>query len=88
MKIEFSCVISVVSGDSGGPLLQPFAPGGDTSAGQPSLDIILGITSFGDSISKCGMSELPSVFTEVGSFFDWIHDIIDVRLCLFKGYQY
>lgn len=77
----FLCVIHGVSGDSGGPLLQPFAPGGNLSAGQPNLDVILGVTSFGDSLSKCGESQLPSVFTRVGSFLDWIRGKIDVRLC-------
>lgn len=85
MENELPYVIYCVSGDSGGPLLQPFAPGGIIAAGQPNLDVILGITSFGDSHSKCGMSNLPSVFTKVGSFLDWIHATIHVRLYLFMA---
>ena len=77
-NFEHLCAICGVLGDSGGPLLQPFAPRNDPSAGQPELDILVGITSFGDI--KCGLSVLPSVYTDVGSFLDWIQDTIDVRL--------
>lgn len=79
VQTELSCVIYGVSGDIGGPLLQPFAPQGTISSDKPNLDVILGITSFGGSISKCGMSQLPSVFTKFGSFLDWIRGATDVR---------
>ena len=59
--------------------MQPFSPGSDPSAGQPNLDILVGIISFGDVLSECGISKLPNVCTSVGSFLDWIRDIIDVR---------
>ena len=78
-KLEHLCAICGVLGDSGGPLLLPFAPGSDVSSGQPELDVLLGIISFGDGRSDCGMSKLPSVYTNVGSFLDWIRDTMDVR---------
>lgn len=74
------CAIYVVIGDSGGPLLQPFSPGGDPSAGWPHLDVLVGITSFGDALTKCGNSSLPSIYTNVASFLAWIRAIIDVRI--------
>lgn len=78
-KPEHVCSICDVLGDSGGPLLEPFSPGNDPSAGRPELDILVGIVSFGDELSSCGMSELPVVFTDVSSFLDWIHDVMNVR---------
>ena len=43
IHFKYLCVIHGVSGDSNGPLLQPFAPGGNLSGGQPNLDVILGV---------------------------------------------
>lgn len=79
-KLEHMCTICGVLGDSGGPLLLPFALGNDISSGQPQFDVLVGITSFGDGRSDCGMSKLPSVYTNVGSFLNWIRDTMDVRL--------
>ena len=80
LKITHFNSTNDVIGDSGGPLLQPFAPGGDPSAGQPDLDFAVGITSFGDENSKCGRSPLPSVFTRISSFHNWIRNTIDVSI--------
>eukprot|EP00803_Ostreobium_quekettii_P010437 evm.model.scf_4.6 EVM.evm.TU.scf_4.6 scf_4:158669-197053(-) len=65
----------VCQGDSGGPLIEPFTRDGVLEAGKPSLDIIVGITSFGDS--GCGDSQLPNVFTKVSSFRDWIDFVME-----------
>ena len=59
-------------GDSGGPILRAFAPNGDLSGGMPDLDVLIGITSFGEKGKKCGESLIPGVYTAVGQYGDWI----------------
>ncbi|CAD7705477.1 unnamed protein product [Ostreobium quekettii] len=68
----------VCGGDNGGPLLLPFAPNGNTSAGNPALDVVVGITSFGDNES-CGNATRPSIFTRVSSYVDWIREKVQPR---------
>ncbi|CAD7699406.1 unnamed protein product [Ostreobium quekettii] len=64
----------VCKGDSGGPLLQADAPGLDASRGEPGLDIVVGIASFGEL--TCGESRNPDVFTRLSSFRPWIDNKI------------
>ncbi|CAD7698751.1 unnamed protein product [Ostreobium quekettii] len=66
----------VCEGDSGGPLIKLFAPDGNASAGSPNLDIISGITSFGEVSEACGKPVRPSVFTRVASYRVWIDGVI------------
>lgn len=68
-----------MEGDSGGPLLDAFAPDGNVTAGDPSVDIVVGITSFGEDSPKCGEPNLPSVFTRLSSFRSWIDEKTGVR---------
>lgn len=67
----------ICKGDSGGPLLQPFSPKGNTAAGQPHLDTLVGIASFGDKDSTCGTSDIPSVYTGITSHLSWIRGIMN-----------
>ncbi|CAK9819758.1 unnamed protein product [Anthophora quadrimaculata] len=53
--------VSACSGDSGGPLAQKV---GDNS-------VQVGIVSWG--MMPCGSSHMPSVYTRVASYVDWIH---------------
>ncbi|CAD7697865.1 unnamed protein product, partial [Ostreobium quekettii] len=57
--------------DSGGPLLQADAPRFDPSKGDPQLDVVVGIVSFGE-FAACGESRNPDVFTRLSSFRPWI----------------
>ncbi|CAD7694928.1 unnamed protein product [Ostreobium quekettii] len=66
---------SASSGDSGSPALEAFAPSNSISAGRPALDIAVGITSFGGSVS-CPDNMLPSVFTRLSSYRQWIDGVI------------
>lgn len=66
--------LDTCEGDSGGPLLMAFAPGGLIEKGAPDLDTLVGITSFGED-SDCGASPLPSVYTRITSFNEWIAGI-------------
>lgn len=58
-------------GDSGGPLLELASVNGDVANGDPTNDVVVGITSFGGK-GGCGRSELPGVFTRLSSYKDWI----------------
>lgn len=57
---------SACSGDSGGPLVQL----------ENNTPVQLGIVSWG--VFPCGVNRLPSVYTRVASYIDWIEDIINV----------
>eukprot|EP00803_Ostreobium_quekettii_P007939 evm.model.scf_1414.3 EVM.evm.TU.scf_1414.3 scf_1414:19293-20354(+) len=61
---------SVCNGDSGGPLLLPYAPGGNVSAGMATEDLLAGIVSFGNG-SNCRI-HASGVYTRVPSFREWI----------------
>ncbi|XP_028521724.2 trypsin-1-like [Apis cerana] len=54
--------VSACSGDSGGPLAQ--------KVGQKSVQV--GIVSWG--MMPCGSSHMPSVYTRVASYVNWIHE--------------
>ncbi|XP_017891817.1 trypsin-1 [Ceratina calcarata] len=54
--------ISACSGDSGGPLAQ----------GSGDNAVQVGIVSWG--MMPCGVSKMPSVYTRVASYVDWIHE--------------
>ncbi|CAH2045493.1 unnamed protein product, partial [Iphiclides podalirius] len=56
------------NGDSGGPLVKEIVEDGYINW------YLYGITSFG--ARKCGASEIPSVYTRVVSYMDWIKDNI------------
>ncbi|XP_036142161.1 transmembrane protease serine 9 [Monomorium pharaonis] len=56
--------ISACSGDSGGPLVQF----------ENNVPIQVGIVSWG--IYPCGVNHMPSVYTRVASYIDWIKFII------------
>ena len=62
-------------GDSGGPLLYADSPGGSAKKGNPRLDLIVGIVSFGNG--SCGKSTQPGVYTDVGYYREWIFGIIE-----------
>lgn len=68
----------VCQGDSGGPLLDAFAPDGNITAGNPALDVVVGITSFGEESPECGEANLPSVFTKLSRFRSWIDETTGV----------
>lgn len=52
----------------------PDALNRDVDNGHPSLDLIVGVTSFGPT--NCDGSK-PGVYTNLGFFKDWIRDVID-----------
>eukprot|EP00210_Caulerpa_lentillifera_P005054 g4827.t1 len=62
-------------GDSGGPLLKIDRPDGNYSAGDPKMDLLVGITSFGPKNAK---DFKPGVYTSIGYFREWID-------CVMKG---
>ncbi|GMH37229.1 hypothetical protein BSKO_05102 [Bryopsis sp. KO-2023] len=61
------------TGDSGGPLLIPFAPKNDVSLGEAKFDTIVGLTSFGEN-SSCGRSTIPGAYTKLSKFIGWIEE--------------
>lgn len=63
-------------GDSGGPLLAPDKPDDKLADGDPALDLIVGIVSYGPK--KCDGSK-AGVYTNVGFFYFWIKDVIRGR---------
>lgn len=64
----------VHSGDSGGPLIIADSRGDDLGKGSPSLDLLVGITSYGPN--PCGADEFPGVSTNVAYFKEWIDDVM------------
>ncbi|GAB1860575.1 Trypsin-1 [Camponotus japonicus] len=58
--------ISICFGDSGGPLVQL----------ENNTYVQIGIVSWG--VYPCGVKGIPSVYTRVASYVDWINDIINV----------
>ena len=56
-------------GDSGGPLLIPNSFGGIIAAGNPELDLLVGVTSMG---SEDCTDTSPTIYTSIGAFWDWI----------------
>ena len=68
------CQAFSAEGDSGGPLLIPNRFRGNTAAGNPELDLIVGITSLG--FENCNDAS-PSIYTSIGAFWDWIREKID-----------
>lgn len=68
----------MLSGDSGGPLLIPDAPGDDIEKGRPELhlDVLVGIFSFGEN-SQC-QKEKPVVFTRISAVKDWMQNLFKV----------
>ena len=72
------CQASSVEGDSGGPLLIPNRFGGSIAAGNPKFDLVVGVTSMGSK--DCKDTRLPSIYTSIGAFWDWIQEKIDEDL--------
>ncbi|XP_053946960.1 spermosin [Anastrepha ludens] len=64
----------VCRGDSGGPFMDEGSSGLINSSGRHSL---LGIVAFGPT--KCGMSNIPGVYTRVSSYLGWIIESISLR---------
>ena len=56
-------------GDSGGPLLIPNRSAGRIAAGNPELDLLVGVTSMGPE--DCNDTS-PTIYTSIGAFWDWI----------------
>lgn len=56
--------ISACNGDSGGPLVQEFAEDGSAE--------LIGIVSWG--YIPCGMANMPSVYTRVSAYIQWINE--------------
>lgn len=46
--------------------------------GNPALDIVVGIASFGDEDAPCAEANRPSVYTRVSKFREWIDERINV----------
>ena len=67
------CQVSSVEGDSGGPLLIPDRSGSSIAAGNPELDLIVGVTSTG---SEDCTDQSPTIYTSIGAFWDWIQETI------------
>ncbi|XP_016985635.1 lectizyme [Drosophila rhopaloa] len=63
---------SACNGDSGGPLVVEF---------ENAASELIGIVSWG--YIPCGLANLPSVFTKVSSYVDWITDIQSAYYKLF-----
>ncbi|XP_036325000.1 uncharacterized protein LOC118738183 [Rhagoletis pomonella] len=63
----------VCRGDSGGPFMDEGSSGLINSSGRHSL---LGIVAFGPT--KCGMSNIPGVYTRVSSYLGWIIESISL----------
>lgn len=57
-------------GDSGGPMTYNFAKNGDSRFYQ------IGIVSF-KALDTCGSEELPTVFSRVDAYINWILDHIE-----------
>ena len=69
------------AGDSGGPLLLADSPKRYIEKGDPSLDMVVGITSYGfadDESGQCSGFE-PAVYTSVDYFRSWIQKTIERR---------
>ena len=67
--MQLSAKIPLIEGDSGGPLLIPNKFGVYTAAGNPVLDLLVGVTSMG---SKNCADGSPAIYTSIGAFWDWI----------------
>ena len=57
-------------GDSGGPLLVPYMFEGKLAAGNPELDLMVGVTSIGSE--DCIHDPSPTIYTSIGAFWNWI----------------
>lgn len=60
-------------------MLQLDIPDGDYTLGEPSHDLLVGITSFEGGSER---EFVPSVYTNVGYFRDWIDCIIEEKVCV------
>lgn len=71
---------NVSIGDSGGPLLALDRLGGNYTPGDPSYDLLVGITSFGERSE--GIVK-PGVYTNISYFREWIDCITEEKVCDF-----
>jgi secreted trypsin-like serine protease len=63
----YSQLIIALQGDSGGPLVQY----------EDKAPIQIGIVSWG--VYPCGIARVPSVYTRVASYVNWISAIINKK---------
>lgn len=70
---------SALIGDSGGPLLKLDLLDDNYTLGDPSSDLLVGITSFGYDWNDI---PAPGVYTRIAFFRDWIDCIIDNTVCV------
>lgn len=59
-------------------MLQLNSPDGDYTLGEPFSDLLVGITSFGES---AGGPFRPGVYTRIAYFRDWIDCVIEGNVC-------
>ncbi|GMH34708.1 hypothetical protein BSKO_02569 [Bryopsis sp. KO-2023] len=74
----------ICKGDSGGPLILAHAPAGKEENGNPDLDLLVGLVSFGE-LPGCDSGEpfdfrKPIVYTRISEFRDWIDETIGVQI--------
>lgn len=77
-EIKALLIMSALIGDSGGPLLKLDRIEGNHTLGDPSSDLLVGITSFGYDWSK---TSTPGVYTRIAYFRNWIDCIIANTVC-------
>lgn len=82
-RVRVGFINTLVAGDSGGPLLQLDIPYGDYTLGEPSYDLVVGITSFGEN---SGDTFKPGVYTSVSYFRHWIDCIIEEKVRVTLSY--
>ena len=67
-------------GDSGGPILLTDRRNKSLAAGNPEMDLILGVISMG---KDCRQDKTEaSAHTDVSSFFQWINETISTGTCI------
>eukprot|EP01024_Parvocaulis_polyphysoides_P062666 TRINITY_DN718_c0_g1_i1.p2 TRINITY_DN718_c0_g1~~TRINITY_DN718_c0_g1_i1.p2 ORF type:complete len:211 (-),score=10.34 TRINITY_DN718_c0_g1_i1:59-634(-) len=65
-------------GDSGGPVVIADNNYGIGTRGEPSKDILIGLTSWGPA-TTCDQLGMPGVYNNVGSYVDWITKVLEER---------
>lgn len=73
--VQYGCI-----GDSGGPFMQLDDPLGHYEKGDPSLDLVVGITSFGVGEAQREKASIPGVYTSVSFFRKWIDCVTEGKI--------